>query len=197
MCEKIYQHLTHQINTEANNCLRQPFFILENVKQHGNSHCWLLRLRYFDGAHLALTLILGGRRLDSVRLCGGCVRSIADGVATVSINLTKFWLLGFNTLPFGSLIKRTKDIAYMAWHTGVLLVCCCVMLKLTNSGKETAGIEGAKVGSLTLGFTPGLVGQTEAWSHMPEVLECFSLNDLPIRLWCLWVTRKKHIRFSS
>lgn len=109
----IYQRFNHHINTEANDCRRQPFFIRENVKQHGNSHCWLLGLRHFDGAHLALTLILGGRRLD-LCLCSGCVRSIADGVATVSINLTILRLLGFNALPFGSLIKRTKDIAYMA-----------------------------------------------------------------------------------
>lgn len=111
--KNIYQRFNHHINTEANDCLRQPFFIRENVKQHGNSHCWLLGLRHFDGAHLALTLILGGRRLD-LCLCSGCVRSIADGVATVSINLTILRLLGFNALPFGSLIKRTKDIAYMA-----------------------------------------------------------------------------------
>lgn len=110
----IYQRFSHHINKEANDCRRQPFFIRKNVKQHGNSHCWLLGLRHFDGAHLALALILGGRRLDSVRLCGGCVRSIADGVATVSINLTILRLLGFNALPFGSLIKRTKDIAYTA-----------------------------------------------------------------------------------
>lgn len=66
---------------------------------------------------------------------------------------------------------------------GVWFSCCCVMLKLTMSGTETAGIEGAKAGSLALGFTPsGLLGQTEARSHMPEVLECFSLQDLLSRL---------------
>lgn len=112
--KNIYQRFSHHINTEAKDCRCQPFFIRENVKRHGNSHCWLLGLRHFDGAHLALTLILGGRRLDSVRLCGGCVNSIADGVATVSFNLTILRLLGFHALPFGSLIKRTKDIAYMA-----------------------------------------------------------------------------------
>lgn len=54
------------------------------------------------------------------------------------------------------------------------------------SGTETAGIEGAKAGSLALGFTPsGVLGQTEARSHMPEVLECFSLQDLLSRLRCL------------
>lgn len=185
----IHQRFSHHINREANECRRQPFFICENVKQHGDSHCWLLGLRHFHGANLALNLILGGRRLDSVRLCDGCVRSIADGVATVSIYLTMLRLLGFN---FGLLIKRTKDIAYTAWHTGVWFLYCCVMIKLTTSGKEPAGSEGAKIGSLTLGFTPsGLVGQIQVWSHMPEVLECFSLQDLLIRLWCLWVARKK------
>lgn len=194
--KNIYQRFSHHINTEANDCRWKPLFIRENAKQHGNSHCWLLGLRHFDSAHLALTLILGGRRLDSLRLCGDSVRSIADGVATVSFNLTILRLLGFHALPFGSLIKRTKDIAYMAWRTGVGFLCCCVMIKLTTSGKETAGNEGAKVGSLTLGFTPSVLrGQIQVCSHMPEVLEFFSLQDLLDRLWCLWVARKKIIRF--
>lgn len=59
----------------------------------------------------------------------------------------------------------------------------CVMLKLTISGRETEGNDGAKVWSLTLGLTPsGILGQTEVRSHMPEMLECFSLQDLLVRL---------------
>lgn len=62
-----------------------------------------------------------------------------------------------------------------------MVLCCCVMLKLTTS--ETAVNDGAKAGSLVLGFTPFKpLGQTEARSHMPEVLEFFSLQDLLIRL---------------
>lgn len=65
-----------------------------------------------------------------------------------------------------------------------MVLCCCAMLKLTMS--ETAENEGAKAGSLALGFTPlKLLGRTEARSHSPEVLEFFSLKDLLIRLRCL------------
>lgn len=106
-----------------------------------------------------------------MRLFGGGIRSIADGVSAVSIYLIKLELLAFNALPFGLLNKEQHITQSKRGKKGVWFLCCCIILKLTTSGTETAGNEGAKAESLALGFTPlGLLGQTEARSHMPEVL---------------------------
>lgn len=111
-----------------------------------------------------------------MRLFGGGIRSIADGVSAVSIYLIKLELLAFNALPFnalpfGLLNKEQHITQRKRGKKGVWFLCCCIILKLTTSGTETAGNEGAKAESLALGFTPlGLLGQTEARSHMPEVL---------------------------
>lgn len=86
-----------------------------------NSHCMLLCLGYFHGAHPALGAKLGRGRLDDARLIVGHQSAVGHRNGAVSICSSHEAVLALD-LSFGHLKKRAIYNAYRVRYSRVLAV---------------------------------------------------------------------------